>query len=199
MVNGKLMEFENYGVDNETGAIWSFANKTPRKLKGSPRNSLDKDNSYLFVGIYDNQFSKNKAGARTKSFYIQCLVAHTLFEIPIPPGVTEAEWKRTPKSVRTACLQIYHVNHRDHNKWNNNPKNLEYTLATENAQAAIKHYKELTGNEHFNYADLGKRGITANAKTNKVDRKWKNGKLVEGEVKESKVAKVRNLNKWFMR
>ena len=51
MVNGKLMEFENYGVDNETGAIWSFANKTPRKLKGSARNSLDKDNSYLFVGL----------------------------------------------------------------------------------------------------------------------------------------------------
>ena len=26
------MEFQNYGVDNETGDIWSFCNK-PKKLK----------------------------------------------------------------------------------------------------------------------------------------------------------------------
>ena len=159
------MEFHNHGVDNETGDIWSYviAGK-PRKLTPTPRNPNQMRSNYPCVCITDPQFKKTKRGWRSMPLNVHLLVAHTLLEIPIPKGVTEKEWKRTPKSVKKACLEIYQVNHKDHNKSNFRPDNLEFKTSADNTADAMRHYKEITGNSYFNFGDLGEKSHTKNGK-----------------------------------
>lgn len=70
------------------------------------------------------------------------IVAETWIPFNIPNGVTEKEWKRTPKSVQNIVKERTHVNHKDHNKQNFHPSNLEWVSAKENAQKAQEHYKK---------------------------------------------------------
>jgi HNH endonuclease len=74
--------------------------------------------------------------------HLHQIVAETWIPFNIPNGVTEKEWKRTPKSVQNIVKERTHVNHKDHNKQNFHPSNLEWVSAKENAQKAQEHYKK---------------------------------------------------------
>jgi hypothetical protein len=71
------------------------------------------------------------------------IVAETWVPFTIPNGVSEKEWKRTPKNVRNIVKERTFVNHKDHNKQNFHPSNLEWVSARENSQKAQEHYKKL--------------------------------------------------------
>lgn len=62
-----------------------------------------------------------------KTIHLHQIVAQTFHAYPIPDGVTETEWKRTPKSVKKHFDNHYwEANHIDHNHLNFHPDNLEW-------------------------------------------------------------------------
>ena len=132
----KQMEFHKYGVDDETGEIWSM--RLNRVLKGEIVKG------YPMVDIIDDRFPDRRYQANNKTrkrnrrkLGKHTLVAHTLFETPIPGGVTEEEWDQTPDSVKKACIDIFIVNHKNHNKMDHRPCNLELITQAANIQAAM--------------------------------------------------------------
>ena len=117
----------NYFVDPKNGEIWSnkrgdFKNLKWRACGNSPYPAL-------VFRINDESISVR----------VHRIVAETMHNIPIPPGVSEKEWKRTPASVKRLFDQFWEVNHKDHNRLNFNPKNLEWVSRQENVQKYHQH------------------------------------------------------------
>lgn len=133
--NGK--EIRDYGVDELTGHIYSFKHGMLRRLK--PRFNQD---GYLVVNLSDKKlFEGLYNGVCTIAVHI--LVQETLVPLPIPPDVTEAEWDRTPKSVKKLFREVWMVNHKDHEKDNFHPSNLEWVFGnSENARKYQEHRKK---------------------------------------------------------
>lgn len=64
---------------------------------------------------------------KSLTVHLHQIVAQTFIEYPLPDGVTESEWKRTPKSVKQHFDSHYwEANHIDHNHLNYHPDNLEW-------------------------------------------------------------------------
>lgn len=64
-----------------------------------------------------------------KSHQLHRIVAETLIPFPKPEGVTHPEWKTTPDSVKKLLVSQYMVNHKDHDKENYHPDNLEWVTS----------------------------------------------------------------------
>ena len=61
------------------------------------------------------------------TIHLHQIVAQTFHDYPIPDGVTESQWKRTPKSVKKHFdSQYWEANHIDHDHLNFHPDNLEW-------------------------------------------------------------------------
>jgi hypothetical protein len=59
--------------------------------------------------------------------HLHQIVAQTFHDFPIPDGVTENEWERTPKSVKAHFdTHYWEANHIDHDHMNYHPDNLEW-------------------------------------------------------------------------
>lgn len=120
----KQQQYPEYGVCKKTGKIHSCKQGSwrPRAEKvsgGSP-----------YPNIVLSLNSKHK-----KTISVHVAVHETLNpELPRLPGVTESQWRRTPKSVKLHVRELYQVNHIDHNPLNFAPHNLEWTTAMQNVQ-----------------------------------------------------------------
>ena len=144
-------ELQNHGVCRKTGQIYSFVNGRRKPLKYSDRQPKNLAMSYPCVSIKDPKvFPNHRLQNCTVNAHI--IIHETLNALPIPPGVTENEWKRTPVSVRKATRGIWMVNHIDHNKKNYHPKNLEWVKgAGENAQKAKVFYENQKQSKKLEY------------------------------------------------
>lgn len=139
----KGQKLEDYGVDKKTGDIYSFKSGTPHKMVWFQRNKKNLNQSYPSSNFYDRKLFKNQCKYKSM-ISVHIIVQETLCPLPVPPGVTKTEWKKTPKSVKNVCRGLWMVNHIDHNKQNFHPSNLEWVLgAAENAQKAKAHYSAL--------------------------------------------------------
>jgi len=82
-----------------------------------------------------------------KTVHLHQIVAQTFHAYPIPDGVTESEWKRTPKSVRNHFdSQYWEANHIDHNHLNFHPDNLEWVSRGVNVD---KYHAHRIDSEYF--------------------------------------------------
>ena len=122
------VEYSDYGVHKKTGEIYSKKRGEWEKMeskvsgKGSPYPKL--------------QLSVN---GKKKSIQTHIAVHETLNPtLPLPPDVTEKEWRVTPNSVKHHMRRIYEVNHIDHVHTNYNPKNLEWVTKQQNVNAYQK-------------------------------------------------------------
>ena len=118
--------FDGYLVSSE-GIVYSKRNGMPLSwcVGGGnlyPRITLTKD-------------------GKKYSTYVHKVVCETFHKFPVPNGVTEEEWKRTPASVKRLMKGLFQVNHIDHNHENFHPSNLEWVTAKENQIKFQSHRK----------------------------------------------------------
>lgn len=119
--------FPDYYVDKD-GEIWSTKKNKVRVLVWF----FNKGKEYPRVGLcYGNQVIK---------LLVHRIVCETFHEKPLPEGVSEEEWKRTPKSVKRHFEHYWEVNHIDHVKTNFHPSNLEWVSCKQNVEKYKKHY-----------------------------------------------------------
>ena len=145
-----------YGIDAETGDLWSFRyhwKNTPKLIKG--RIGTD---GYRRVDILCDSFPNRlrssqkgnpKVSRRSKTIQLHILVAHTLIDIPRPERVSQEDWDKTPESVKAVVKEGYRINHIDHNPLNYHPSNLEYVTASGNTQAMVANKPEVYGGQDF--------------------------------------------------
>ena len=138
--NGQKLH--DYGIDRNTGNLYSFKRGFPYKMAWSHRNPKNLKTSYPCTRLVDNEvFSTQYKGGLTVNVHI--LVQETLNPLPAPRGVSKKDWIYTPQSVKKACRGLWIVNHIDHNKMNYHPSNLEWVFGhKENAEKAQQYYKE---------------------------------------------------------
>ena len=124
---GKI--FDDYYVDKD-GEIWST-----------------KKNKVIILAWF---FNKGKQYPRVSLCYkdkvykllVHRIVCETFHEVPLPEGVTLEEWKRTPKSIKTHFYHYWEVHHKDHNKCNFHPNNLEWVSCKQNMERYKTYLKE---------------------------------------------------------
>ena len=121
-------EYHNYGVHKKLGGIWSN-----KRGEWQPRKwSVGGNMKYPFTTITENGKKKNM------SFHIA--TQETLNpNLPVPQGVSKADWKKTPASVKKLLRKICRGIHIVHKHLNFNPKKIEWFRHTENFGAYQKH------------------------------------------------------------
>lgn len=121
-------EYQGYGVHRETGDIYSFRFGTWRKMSFCVSGKSPYPQGYFSIN------GKRK-------FIVQHIAVHETLnpELPVPPGITKTDWKKTPRSVKRLLRHIWQVNHIDHCHTNAHPSNLEWTTAQQNVEAYQRH------------------------------------------------------------
>jgi hypothetical protein len=77
---------------------------------------------------------------KSLTIHLHQIVAQTFLEYPIPDGVTDSEWKRTPKAVKKHFESNYwEANHIDHDHMNYHPNNLEWVSRGVNVDKYHEH------------------------------------------------------------
>ena len=123
--NGRVLK--NHFIDNN-GTIYTV------KQNGNVYKRKHTECDYPFFG-YDCPVSNKNINIR-----FHRIICETFYETPIPSGVTENEWKVTPKSIKNLMLSnFWQVNHIDNNPRNYHPSNLEWVSRSENIE---KHYQK---------------------------------------------------------
>jgi hypothetical protein len=125
ILNGRTLH--GYFVDLD-GSIWS--NKTGPLKKLSTNGGHKYPNVKLYV-------DGDKIGGD-----VHRIVCETYHKFPKPNGVTKVEWANTPDSVKVLLKRSFQVNHKDHNKQNFHPSNLEWVTVKENQDAYQRHSKK---------------------------------------------------------
>lgn len=124
VLNGEVLQ--GYFLHKKDCTLWSY-----KKGRGLIQLKDCIDNG----GYVSNNIKK-------KPVYRHRIVAHTLLEFPIPPGVSKTDWNNTPESVKSILGRKYLVNHIDHDRSNYHVSNLEYTDHKGNADAAVEHKRK---------------------------------------------------------
>jgi hypothetical protein len=118
--NGEIVE--GYYVDAR-GCIFSIK-KSPQEPKLMKYDYARK--GYPKIGI--------KVKYTNKTITVHRLVCESFHIKPIPEGVTKEEWDNTPKPVKKCFDDYWEVNHKDHNRRNYHPDNLEWVSRSQNVE-----------------------------------------------------------------
>lgn len=121
--------FPGYFVDKD-GEIWSSKYTKMRILKWF----YNKKAQYPRITLY---FENNVIRP-----LVHRVVCETFHKVPLPEGVTEEEWKKTPESVKSNFYYYWEVHHKDHDKNNYHPSNLEWVSCKQNMEKYKTYLRE---------------------------------------------------------
>ena len=126
------MQLTDYWVNSKDGTIWSTKNK---------KNKLKQIKGSNHLGYLRTSFLTEKGKI---NLLLHRIVACTLIPFSAPAGVTKKDWNIIwnimPQSIKIIIMSQWIINHKDHNRANHHPSNLEWATHTENANASVVHY-----------------------------------------------------------
>ena len=128
---GKIMDGYFIEYKNEQVRILSTKQTNIKEL------SIPKSGSSSYPGLVFTVSSK-KIRADTHR-----VIAENLVPFPRPKCLTKEVWNKIPQSGKDHIMQLYFVNHIDHDKYNCHPSNLEWVTSKGNSHAYHKHKKGL--------------------------------------------------------
>jgi hypothetical protein len=128
IVDGK--EARGYFVDKD-GNIWSNRTGTLRVL----RPSTSGKSGYPAVSLTLDWHH------RPKTISVHKLVCEAYVKFKKPSDISKDDWDATPEAVRNHIKSLYFVNHKDHDRTNFHPSNLEWVTPKGNAAAYQTHRK----------------------------------------------------------
>lgn len=111
--------------------ILSYKGSVVREL------SIPKSGSSLYPKVVFMQSGK-KVNAD-----VHRVIAENLIPFPRPENISVRDWADTPDEVKAHIKSLYFVNHKDHDKYNCAPSNLEWVTSKGNAHAYRKHVEML--------------------------------------------------------
>ena len=122
VVNGSVVP--GYFV-NRNGAIYSTKRKNRKFL--TPQTGKTRPYPSLILRI----------NGKSRYVMVHRIVCETFTPYPNSyPGVSDADWRKTPNSVKSILMKTMQVNHKNGNILDYSLSNLEWTAAEEN----INHY-----------------------------------------------------------
>jgi len=108
---------------SQSGNIWSTIARKFKKSNVSGKSQYPK----VIIGRIDSLRQPSK------TVPVHKLVANSWMEVPLPEGVTQEEWDRTPESVKALIETDYwEVDHIDTNPLNYHVDNLRFMSRTTN-------------------------------------------------------------------
>jgi hypothetical protein len=125
-----LQAFHDYGVHKRTGELYSKKSGEWKKL------------SWQVGGNMKYPWAKLSDYGVVKCVSFHKAACETLKPVPAPVGVTESEWRVTPRTVKRAMHKVWQVNHKDHNHLNFSPNNLEWVTGIDNCRLYQEHRKK---------------------------------------------------------
>ena len=114
-----------YCVD-ENGNVWSTKRSEPRKMR-----------HHTAAGQYP--VTEISVEGKRITVRMHRLVCESYHKFTKPKSVNKKEWDITPDSVKKIVKQSYEVNHKDHNRLNFHPDNLEWVTGGENKEKYQKY------------------------------------------------------------
>ena len=120
VVDGNVIE--NYYVCFEGNLFSSKRSNYLKKL----RFSIAGNSPYPKISITEN--------GKPRTLLLHRVVCETYHEFPTRIGISESDWKRTPRAVKALMRGLFQVNHIDEQHANYHPSNLEWVTVKQNAR-----------------------------------------------------------------
>ena len=130
----KGLPYYDYGIESATGEVVS----KKRGYWSGLTSGISGNGEYPKVNL---SMGMDLGKQVVKTILVHRAVAETLFDFPLPGGISKEDWKNTPMSVKNLVYGNMQVNHIDHDKTNYHPDNLEWVTLQENVEAAVKFYE----------------------------------------------------------
>jgi hypothetical protein len=124
---GKIME--GYFIQYKDGMV----NIISTKQTSIRSLSIPKNGSALYPKVVFRYNGKNINAD------VHRVIAENLIPFPRPKCIPKDEWDNTPEIVKSHVKSLYFVNHKDHDKYNCHPTNLEWVTSKGNSHAYQKH------------------------------------------------------------
>jgi HNH endonuclease len=121
----------HYYIDTVSGRIFSTKNSSWPQPLSMPTKGKAKYPKVLF-----------KVDGKDYSAQIHQVIAENIIPFPRPKTITKKTWDSTCDTVKHLLMLLHLVNHKDHNKYNWDPSNLEWVTPAGNANA----YQAFIGN-----------------------------------------------------
>ena len=123
VMEGYFLEYDNDDLPRFISVKGHRTKKMPIPTSGKPPYPL------IRFSVKGVQYSSR----------VHRVIAEHLIPFPRPKGVTKKSWDAAPKDIKSAFMNMYLVNHKDHNKYNWHPSNLEWVTSRENNQKYQEH------------------------------------------------------------
>lgn len=138
---GKVVNTKTSKIISKTESIWS-SELNPNK------RSIHKNTKVIEGRMVRMDRGYVVASIRGKSYRVHRLVASAFLSLDDNPeqiGITFDQWNSMPIKARQIIKDCMHINHKDHDKTNNNVWNLEYMTPQENAKHSGEYRKSISG------------------------------------------------------
>jgi len=129
--------FREPRICKHTGRVFPIPLKGKKKLLTICSKKNGGRGDYPAVGIRRTDSSGHVDGNQLIPIHITLAETFMIDNLPLPKGITQKEWKRTPSSVKKLVAKrrnFYEVNHINHDKSDYSLDNLEWVTPKENSQ-----------------------------------------------------------------
>lgn len=129
-----------------TGEVYSYKRNRRVKMNIHKKQNNTGRGDYPAVSLTSPDKRRADGTFKTQLIPLHIALAESFLidTLPLPLGITETAWRRTPRVVKEFLRKrrnMYEVNHINHDKYDYSLENLEWVTSEENTQKSADYYK----------------------------------------------------------